>query len=84
MSVLADRETASVGTWSNYRSPRLSATLIPTVPVSGAGPRDRLIVHHTGGERKFAYDRESAFGKLAKSLGEVDAYGWTVVDVAND
>ncbi|MGB3539466.1 MAG: HAD family hydrolase [Mesorhizobium sp.] len=48
------------------------------------GPRFALIVHHTDGEREFAYDRESRVGKLDKALDEAPSRGWTVVDMKSD
>jgi hypothetical protein len=51
---------------------------------SGDGPRFGLLVHHTDADREFAYDRESAFGKLDRGLDEASAQGWTVVDMKND
>ncbi|NRG19121.1 haloacid dehalogenase-like hydrolase [Rhizobiales bacterium] len=51
---------------------------------AGDGPRFGLIVHHTDGQREFAYDRESHVGKLARGLDEADGRGWLVVDMARD
>ena len=51
---------------------------------AGDGPRFGLLVHHTDGTREFAYDRDSAVGKLAKGLDEAPARGWTVVDMKTD
>jgi phosphoserine phosphatase len=48
------------------------------------GPRFALIVHHTDGEREFAYDRVSRVGKLDKALDEAPSRGWTVVDMKSD
>jgi len=42
------------------------------------------LVHHTDGEREYAYDRDSAVGKLDKALDEALAKGWTVVDMKKD
>ncbi|MGD9501814.1 MAG: HAD family hydrolase [Methyloceanibacter sp.] len=42
------------------------------------------LVHHTDAEREYAYDRQSAVGKLDKALDEALAKGWTVVDMKND
>lgn len=42
------------------------------------------IVHHTDGEREFAYDRESHVGRLDKALIEAEQYGWTVVDMKKE
>jgi phosphoglycolate phosphatase-like HAD superfamily hydrolase len=47
-------------------------------------PRFGLIVHHTDGEREFAYDRESHMGRLDKALDEAPARGWVVVDMKKD
>lgn len=50
----------------------------------GSGPRLALIVHHTDGEREWAYDRTSHIGKLDKALDEGKAKGWTIVDMKAD
>jgi len=42
------------------------------------------IVHHTDGEREYAYDRNSPVGRLDKALDEAIAKGWTVVDMKQD
>jgi phosphoglycolate phosphatase-like HAD superfamily hydrolase len=51
---------------------------------TGDGPRFGLIVHHTDGDREFAYDRESHFGKLDKALDEAPKRGWVLVDMKKD
>jgi len=51
---------------------------------AGQGPRFALYVHHTDGEREWAYDRESSFGRLDKGLDEAQAKGWTIVNMADD
>ena len=51
---------------------------------SGSGPRLGLIVHHDDGEREFAYDRRSPFGKLDRCLDEAPKRGWTVVSMKHD
>jgi len=51
---------------------------------AGDGPRFLLLVHHTDAVREYAYDRQSAFGRLDKALDEANAKGWTVVDMKND
>ncbi len=51
---------------------------------AGDGARLALYVHHTDGEREWAYDRKSAFGRLDKGLDEANAKGWTVVDMKKD
>jgi phosphoglycolate phosphatase-like HAD superfamily hydrolase len=50
----------------------------------GGGARFMGIVHHTDGEREFAYDRQSPVGKLDKALDEASKRGWTVVDMKKD
>jgi haloacid dehalogenase-like hydrolase len=50
----------------------------------GGGVRFALIVHHTDAEREWAYDRNSAVGKLDKALDVAQTEGWTVVDMKND
>jgi len=51
---------------------------------AGDGPSLGLIVHHTDGEREWAYDRDSHVGKLVRGLDEADARGWLLVDMAED
>ena len=43
-----------------------------------------LIVHHTDAVREYAYDRDTAFGKLDKGLDAAPAQGWVVIDMAKD
>ena len=50
----------------------------------GDGPFLGLIVHHTDPDREFAYDRDSAVGKLDRGLDEADARGWLLIDMAGD
>jgi hypothetical protein len=50
---------------------------------AGPGPRFGLIVHHTDGEREWAYDRAPPI-VLDKALGAAQARGWTVVDMKRD
>ena len=51
---------------------------------AGQGPRFGLFVHHTDGEREWAYDKESSIGRLDKGLDEAQAKGWTIVNMADD
>lgn len=48
---------------------------------AGEGPRFMFLVHHTDGEREWAYDRQSPIGRLDKALDEAQRRGWTVVDM---
>lgn len=50
----------------------------------GDGRRLGLLVHHTDGEREFAYDREGHVGVLDKGLDQADERGWLLIDMAND
>ena len=50
---------------------------------AGPGPRFALIVHHTDGEREWAYDRAPPL-VLDKALDAAKARGWTVVDMKRD
>ncbi|BHH85890.1 HAD family hydrolase [Desulforhopalus sp. 52FAK] len=50
----------------------------------GEGPSFALYVHHTDGEREWAYDKDSHIGGLDKGLDEAKAKGWTVVDMKKD
>jgi phosphoglycolate phosphatase-like HAD superfamily hydrolase len=51
---------------------------------AGSGARFIGIVHHTDGEREYAYDRQSHVGRLDKALDEARQRGWTVVDMKHD
>ena len=48
------------------------------------GRRFGLIVHHTDGEREYAYDRKSRFGHLDKALDAAALNDWTVVSMNDD
>jgi phosphoglycolate phosphatase-like HAD superfamily hydrolase len=48
------------------------------------GPRLGLILHHDDAEREYAYDRDSAVGKLDKALDAASDEGWVVVSMKND
>ena len=50
----------------------------------GGGARFMGLVHHTDGEREWAYDRKSPVGRLDQALEEAKAGGWTVVDMKRD
>lgn len=50
----------------------------------GNGARFMGIVHHTDGDREYAYDRKAQVGKLDKALDEATKRGWTVVDMKQD
>jgi hypothetical protein len=41
-------------------------------------------VHHTDADREWAYDRESAVGRLDAALDAAPAAGWIVIDMAED
>jgi phosphoglycolate phosphatase-like HAD superfamily hydrolase len=51
---------------------------------AGDDPRFGLLIHHTDGEREFAYDREGHIGVLNQSLDEAAARGWLVVSMKDD
>jgi hypothetical protein len=51
---------------------------------AGSGPRFCLYVHHTDGEREWAYGPSSSIGRLEEGLVEAAAKGWTVVDMKRD
>ncbi|MFC5756786.1 HAD family hydrolase [Rhizobium sp. GCM10022189] len=51
---------------------------------AGEGPSFAMLVHHTDADREYAYDRESAFGKLDKALDEAERRNWLVVDMKRD
>jgi len=51
---------------------------------TGESPSLAVLVHHTDGEREFAYDRESLIGALDRGLDEASGRGWVLVDMARD
>jgi hypothetical protein len=51
---------------------------------AGSGTRFMGIVHHTDGDRKWAYDHQSHIGKLDRALDKANARGWSVVDMKRD
>lgn len=51
---------------------------------AGEGTRFMGIIHHTDGEREWAYDRKSHVGQLDKAWDEATAKKWTVVDMKQD
>lgn len=50
----------------------------------GPGRRLGMVVRHDDGAREYAYDRESAVGRLARALDEAPARGWQVVSMRED
>ncbi|TCR85461.1 hypothetical protein EV561_107233 [Rhizobium sp. BK376] len=52
--------------------------------VTATKPGFAMIIHHTDGQREYAYDRQSAFGKLDKALDEAENRNWLVVDMKAD
>ena len=50
----------------------------------GEGARFMLYLHHTDSNREWAYDRESAVGKLDKGLDQAREKGWTVISMKDD
>lgn len=56
-----------------------------TLGLGSKAPRLGLIVHHTGGEREFAYDREHIpSGQLDKAYDEAPQRGWVLADMKRD
>jgi len=48
------------------------------------GRRLGLFLHHTDGDREFAYDRKTYVGTLDMALDQAEANGWIIVDMKND
>lgn len=51
---------------------------------AGKGARLAMLIHHTDAGREWAYDRNSANGKLDHALDEATTKGWIVVDMKSD
>jgi hypothetical protein len=49
-----------------------------------SGKRLAVIVHHTDGDREWAYDRASHVGKLDRGLDEAGRRGWLLADMRSD
>ena len=43
-------------------------------------PHFCLVVHHTDGDREWAYDRQSSVGRLDHALDEAQQRGWSVAN----
>ena len=43
-----------------------------------------LLLHHDDAEREYAYDRDSAVGRLDKALDAAPKAGWIVVSMKDD
>jgi phosphoglycolate phosphatase-like HAD superfamily hydrolase len=52
--------------------------------MAGPGARFAALVHHTDGDREWAYDRESRFGRLDRALDEAKTRNWTLIDMKSD
>jgi hypothetical protein len=52
--------------------------------IAGSGPRLVGLLHHTDAKREWAYDRDSAVGRLDKALDLACVKDWIVVDMATD
>jgi hypothetical protein len=53
--------------------------------INNPRPTFGLIVHHTDGEREYAYDAKTkSTGKLVQALDEAPTRGWLVVDMQGD
>ena len=50
----------------------------------GEGPRLGVLIHHTDGEREWAYDRDSHIGRLDRGLDEAGERGWVLVDMKGE
>ncbi|MBE2242593.1 MAG: haloacid dehalogenase-like hydrolase [Burkholderiaceae bacterium] len=51
---------------------------------AGSGARLGMLVHHDDAAREYAYDRNSAVGKLADGLDQYQAMGWGLISMKND
>ena len=51
---------------------------------AGSGKRLGMFVHHDDAVREYAYDRQSAVGKLDEGLNQYQAMGWGLISMKND
>ncbi len=52
--------------------------------MAGNGKRLAVFIHHTDGEREWAYDRDSTIGRFDEGLDEAKQQNWVVVDMAKE
>ena len=52
--------------------------------MAGKGARLAALVQHTDASREWAYDRQSAVGRLDKALDAAQQQAWTVIDMQRD
>ncbi|MET1161037.1 MAG: HAD family hydrolase [Pseudoxanthomonas sp.] len=73
---------APVATFGNSDGDR---EMLEWTTMGQQGARLGLIVHHTDGEREYAYDRQRVVsGTLDKGLDEAPSRGWVLVDMKRD
>jgi hydroxymethylpyrimidine pyrophosphatase-like HAD family hydrolase len=51
---------------------------------TGNGARLSMIVHHDDAAREYAYDRNSAVGRLSEGLDRYQSMGWGLISMKND
>jgi len=51
---------------------------------AGEGLRLGVLLHHTDGQREWAYDRDSHIGRLDEALTKAPEEDWVVIDMAQD
>ncbi|MBW4935548.1 HAD family hydrolase [Marinobacter sp. F4206] len=51
---------------------------------SAPGASLGILIHHTDGEREWAYDRDSAVGSLERGLDEASSRDWLLVNMEQD
>ena len=51
---------------------------------AGSGQRLGLLLHHDDAVREYAYDRQSAMGRLDRGLDEAAKRGWVLVSMKDD
>lgn len=52
--------------------------------LAGDGRRLGMLVHHTDGDREYAYDRKSHVGTLGKGIDDAGTGGWQLIDIKKD
>lgn len=91
INFINDKETKPVGIYQHIgRRPILAFgnsegdRQMIEYTTAGEGRRLGLFLHHTDGEREYAYDREGHVGVLDQSLDQADEQGWIIVDMKED
>ena len=93
LNFIDDKAGKPVGIWqfigrrpiASFGNSDGDPAMLQYTTINNPRPSFGLIVHHTDGDREYAYDANpKSSGKLIEALKETPKRGWTVVDMKND